>query len=113
MERGWQYGRELYEDRLIQRIERLYLLWIVVTFGRPFLVGYLAGGMKLNVGWVARVWGGRVPSYGVPHASAADGADGGRVHVRHIRASRRERARRSPRRPAHEPARSPRESSPG
>src|SRR5262249_22310654 len=43
MERGWQYGRDLYEDRLIRRIDRLYLLWVVLTFGLPFLAGYLVG----------------------------------------------------------------------
>jgi stearoyl-CoA desaturase (delta-9 desaturase) len=69
MERGWQYGRDLYEDRLIRRIDRLYLLWIVVTFGLPFVVGYLAGGMSWTVGLEALVWGGLVRVFAYQHAT--------------------------------------------
>jgi stearoyl-CoA desaturase (Delta-9 desaturase) len=69
MERGWQYGRDLYEDRLIRRIDRLYLLWVVVTFGLPFVVGYFAGGMSWAVGLEALVWGGLVRVFAYQHAT--------------------------------------------
>jgi stearoyl-CoA desaturase (Delta-9 desaturase) len=69
MERGWQYGRDLYEDRLIRWIDRLYLLWVVVTFGLPFLVGYLVGGMSWAVGLEALVWGGFVRVFAYQHAT--------------------------------------------
>ena len=69
MERGWQYGRDLYEDRLIRWIDRLYLLWIVVTFGLPFLIGYLVGGMSWAVGLQALVWGGLVRVFAYQHAT--------------------------------------------
>jgi len=36
MEQGREYGRDLYEDRLVRTIDRLYLLWVVVTLGIPF-----------------------------------------------------------------------------
>ena len=69
MERGWQYGRDLYEDRLIRRIDKLYLLWVVVTFGLPFVVGYVAGGMSWAVGLEALVWGGLVRVFAYQHAT--------------------------------------------
>jgi stearoyl-CoA desaturase (delta-9 desaturase) len=69
MERGWQYGRDLYEDRLIRWIDRLYLLWVVVTFGLPFLVGYLVGGMSWVLGVEALVWGGLVRVFAYQHAT--------------------------------------------
>ena len=69
MERGWQYGRDLYEDRLIRWIDRLYLLWVIVTFGLPFLVGYLVGGMSWAVGLEALVWGGLVRVFAYQHAT--------------------------------------------
>jgi len=69
MERGWQYGRDLYEDTLIRRIDRLYLLWVVLTFGLPFLVGYLVGGFSWAVGFEALVWGGLVRVFAYQHAT--------------------------------------------
>jgi len=69
MERGWQYGRDLYEDRLIRWIDRLYLLWVIVTFGLPFLIGYLVGGMSWAVGLEALVWGGLVRVFAYQHAT--------------------------------------------
>jgi stearoyl-CoA desaturase (delta-9 desaturase) len=69
MERGWQYGRDLYEDTLIRRIDRLYLLWVVVTFGLPFLVGYLVGDLNWKLGVEALVWGGLVRVFAYQHAT--------------------------------------------
>src|SRR5256885_11513918 len=33
MDRGRDYGKDLYDDRLVRTIDRLYLVWVVVTFG--------------------------------------------------------------------------------
>ena len=44
MEQGLAYGRDLYEDRLVRTIDRLYLLWVVLSLGIPFAIGYVGGG---------------------------------------------------------------------
>ena len=44
MEQGRAYGKDLYEDRLIRWIDRLYLLWVGLTLGIPFAIGYVVGG---------------------------------------------------------------------
>ena len=36
MEQGREYGKDLYENRLVRTIDRLYILWVVVTLGLPF-----------------------------------------------------------------------------
>src|SRR3954462_10934007 len=36
MERGREYGKDLYEDRLVRTIDRMYMVWVLVTFGVPF-----------------------------------------------------------------------------
>ena len=45
MEQGREYGKDLYEDRLIRVVDRLYLLWVVLTLGIPFAIGYVVGGV--------------------------------------------------------------------
>ncbi|MFN0155203.1 MAG: acyl-CoA desaturase [Gaiella sp.] len=69
MERGLEYGRDLYEDRLVRSIDRLYLLWVVLTFGLPFLVGYLAGGLDVGAGAQTFVWAGLVRVFAYQHAT--------------------------------------------
>jgi stearoyl-CoA desaturase (delta-9 desaturase) len=71
MERGVQYGKDMYEDRMIRTIDRLYLLWIVLTFGIPFLIGYLAGGLSWQLGLEVLVWGGLVRVFAYQHATFA------------------------------------------
>ena len=44
MEQGRVYGKDLYEDRVIVWLDRLYLLWVALSLGIPFLIGYLVGG---------------------------------------------------------------------
>jgi stearoyl-CoA desaturase (delta-9 desaturase) len=69
MERGREYGRDLYDDRLVRTIDRLYLLWVVVTFGLPFLIGYAAGGFDVDAGAQTAVWGGLVRVFAYQHAT--------------------------------------------
>jgi stearoyl-CoA desaturase (delta-9 desaturase) len=68
LEQGREYGRDLYEDRLIRTIDRLYLVWVVLTFGLPFLIGYLVGG-TLEAGLEAFVWGGLLRIFLYQHAT--------------------------------------------
>jgi stearoyl-CoA desaturase (delta-9 desaturase) len=67
MEEGRAYGRDLYEDRLVW-IDRLYLLWVVLTLGLPFLVGFLVGG-TWERGLEAMVWGGLIRIFLYQHAT--------------------------------------------
>jgi len=68
MERGREYGRDLYDDRLVRAIDRLYLLWVAVTLGVPFLVGFLVGG-TWERGVEAMVWGGLLRIFLYQHAT--------------------------------------------
>jgi stearoyl-CoA desaturase (delta-9 desaturase) len=58
LERGIHYGRDLYADRLIRTIDHLYLVWVGVTLGLPFLIGYASGAGSVALGLQAMVWGG-------------------------------------------------------
>ncbi|MGI8972735.1 MAG: acyl-CoA desaturase [Gaiella sp.] len=71
MERGDHYGRDLYEDRLIRRIDKMYFVWVVLTFGLPFLLGYLAGGFSWALGFQALVWAGAIRIFAYQHATFA------------------------------------------
>ena len=68
MERGREYGKDLYEDRLVRTIDRLYLLWVVATLGIPFLLGYAIGG-SWQRGTEAMLWGGLVRIFAYQHAT--------------------------------------------
>jgi stearoyl-CoA desaturase (delta-9 desaturase) len=70
MERGVAYGRDLYEDRTIRVLDRLYLLWVVVSVGLPFLFGMLIGG-TVGAGLEALVWAGLVRIFAFEHATFA------------------------------------------
>ena len=68
MEQGRGYGKDLYEDRLVRTIDRLYLLWVVLTLGIPFAIGYAVGG-TLERGLEGLVWGGLVRIFLYQHAT--------------------------------------------
>jgi stearoyl-CoA desaturase (delta-9 desaturase) len=59
MEQGREYGRDLYEDRLIRTVDRLYLVWVALTLGLPYLLGGVEG----------LVWGGLVRIAAFQHAT--------------------------------------------
>jgi stearoyl-CoA desaturase (delta-9 desaturase) len=68
MEQGLLYGRDLYEDRMIRWIDRLYLVWTVLTFGLPFAIGYAVGG-TWQAGLEGLVWGGLLRVFLYQHAT--------------------------------------------
>jgi len=68
MEQGREYGKDLYENRLVRTIDRLYVLWVVLTLGLPFLIGYAVSG-TLAAGFEALVWGGLIRIFCYQHAT--------------------------------------------
>jgi stearoyl-CoA desaturase (delta-9 desaturase) len=56
MERGRRYGPDLYDDRLIRAVDRLYMLWVALSLGIPFAVGY-AVDPTWQGGLAGMVWG--------------------------------------------------------
>ena len=68
LERGDHYGRDLFEDRMIRWIDRLYLLWVLATVGIPFLVGYAVGGTAMR-GVECLVWAGLVRIFLFQHVT--------------------------------------------
>jgi stearoyl-CoA desaturase (Delta-9 desaturase) len=69
MEQGRLYGKDLYEDRLIRTIDRLYLLWVVLTLGIPFAIGYAIGGWAGGIEGL--IWGGLIRIFCYQHATFA------------------------------------------
>ena len=69
MERGVEYGRDLYADDVVRRVDRLYFLWVFATFAIPFAIGYVAGGFSVALGLQALVWGGLVRIFAYQHAT--------------------------------------------
>jgi stearoyl-CoA desaturase (Delta-9 desaturase) len=68
MEQGKEYGRDLYEDRLVRTIDRLYLVWVVLTLGIPFAVGFAVGG-TWGAGVEGLIWGGLIRIAAYQHAT--------------------------------------------
>jgi stearoyl-CoA desaturase (delta-9 desaturase) len=56
MEQGMAYGKDLYEDKLVRTIDRMYLVWVIATLGIPFAIGYAIGGT--GRGFEMLLWGG-------------------------------------------------------
>lgn len=69
LERGPHYARDLYADTLIVRIDQLYLVWVVLSVGIPFAIGFAFGG--LSAGLQAMVWAGLVRIFVFQHATFA------------------------------------------
>ena len=68
MEQGREYGKDLYENRLVRTIDRLYVVWVAATLGLPFLIGY-AIGSTVGAGLEALVWGGLIRIFLYQHAT--------------------------------------------
>lgn len=68
MEQGREYGRDLYDDVLIRTIDRLYLVWVVLTLGIPTAIGYGIGG-TWRAALEGLVWGGLIRIAAYQHAT--------------------------------------------
>ena len=68
LERGPEYGKDLYDDMLVRWIDRLYLLWVALSVGLPFLVGYGVFG-TWQAGLQALVWGGLIRIFLFQHVT--------------------------------------------
>jgi len=68
LERGREYGKDLYDDSMIRWIDRLYLVWVALTLGIPFGIGYLVGG-SVERGLETMVWGGLLRIFLYQHAT--------------------------------------------
>ena len=68
MEQGREYGKDLYDNTLVRRIDRMYLLWVILTLGLPFLLGYVIGG-SVAAGLEGLVWGGLIRIFAYQHAT--------------------------------------------
>ncbi len=67
MEQGRLYGKDLYEDRLVRAIDRMYLLWVLLTLGIPFAIGYALGGWRYGIEGL--LWGGLIRIFLFQHAT--------------------------------------------
>ena len=68
MEQGRIYGKDLYEDHIVVWVDRLYMVWMALTLGIPFVIGYAAGGTALT-GLEGLVWGGLLRIFLYQHAT--------------------------------------------
>ena len=70
MERGDLYGRDLFEDRAIRVVDRLYLLWVALSVVLPFLIAYGLTG-SAGRGFEAMIWAGLIRIFVFEHATFA------------------------------------------
>jgi stearoyl-CoA desaturase (delta-9 desaturase) len=70
MERGEQWGRDLYQDTLIRRVDRLYMLWVALSVGIPFAIGWAFHGTLLG-GVQTMVWAGLIRIFLFQHSTWA------------------------------------------
>ena len=67
LEHGREYGKDLYENRIVRAVDRLYLVWVALTLGIPFVIGYTLGGWPLAIEGL--IWGGLVRIFLYQHAT--------------------------------------------
>jgi stearoyl-CoA desaturase (Delta-9 desaturase) len=63
-----RYARDLYEDRGMQRINRLFPVWVLLGLLLPFGVGYVVDG-TLGGALTAAIWGGAVRIFMLHHVT--------------------------------------------
>src|SRR4029079_12827390 len=61
-------GERPREHALVRAIDRMYLLWVVLTLAIPFAIGYAAGG-TWQWGVEAMIWGGLIRIFCSQHAT--------------------------------------------
>ena len=60
-------GRDLAADPVVRTVDRLYFLWVALSLGIPFGIGFAVGGLAL--GLEVFVWGGLVRLFLFQHAT--------------------------------------------
>ncbi|MDH3724185.1 MAG: acyl-CoA desaturase [Thermoleophilia bacterium] len=65
--RDARLGRDLRVDPVVRVVDRLYLFWVALSLGIPFLIGWLIGGVALGV--EVFVWGGLMRLFLFQHAT--------------------------------------------
>jgi stearoyl-CoA desaturase (Delta-9 desaturase) len=70
MERGDLYGADLYADRAIRLVDRLYLVWVALSVGLPFLIAFAITGSVAR-GFEALVWAGLIRIFCFEHSTFA------------------------------------------
>ena len=69
MEQGREYGRDLYEDRLVRTIDRLYLVWVVAHVRAPVRHRLRSSAARSQAGVEGLVWGGLLRVFLYQHAT--------------------------------------------
>lgn len=70
MERGDRWGRDLFQDRVIRTVDHMYLLWVALSVGIPFLAGWLYSGTTTG-GLQTMVWAGLIRIFLFQHSTWA------------------------------------------
>jgi stearoyl-CoA desaturase (delta-9 desaturase) len=68
MERGELWGRDLFEDPVIRRVDRLYMVWVGLSVGIPFLIGFAVRG-SVSAGVETLVWAGLIRIFLFQHST--------------------------------------------
>jgi stearoyl-CoA desaturase (delta-9 desaturase) len=68
MERGEDWGRDLLRDPVVRAIDRVYLLWVILSLAIPFAVGFAVRG-DLRGALQAMVWAGLVRVFVFDHVT--------------------------------------------
>jgi stearoyl-CoA desaturase (delta-9 desaturase) len=63
-----KYARDLYEDPVMRRIDRLFWVWLLLGIAIPFAIGYAVDG-TLGGAVTAAVWGGLVRMFLLHHVT--------------------------------------------
>jgi stearoyl-CoA desaturase (delta-9 desaturase) len=63
-----RYARDLYEDRGMQIVHKLFALWVLIGLAIPFAIGYAVDG-SLGGAIAAAIWGGAVRIFMLHHVT--------------------------------------------
>ena len=63
-----RFAPDLVKDKMLQVIDKLFLLWLAISFAIPFALGWLIGG-SLGTALTALLWGGLVRVFLLHHVT--------------------------------------------
>jgi stearoyl-CoA desaturase (delta-9 desaturase) len=63
-----RFAPDLVRDRVLRAIDRLFFLWVAISLGVPFAIGWLVGG-TLGTALTALLWGGLVRIFLLHHVT--------------------------------------------